>query len=328
MKAMVLEKRGEKLQLQDLPIPKPNKGQLLIKVHVCGICRTDLHVLDGELPDPKLPLIMGHQVVGTVVGAGEGVKISSGTRVGVPWLGGSCGDCFFCVDGNENLCDRALYTGYQVNGGFAEYCVANESFCFPLPESYPDLQVAPLLCAGLIGYRALRFTNEAKNLGFYGFGASAHILIQVARYQGKKVFAMTKKGDETHQKFAKKLGATWAGDTTQQCPVELDGAIIFAPAGDLVPTALKAVRKGGVVVCAGIHMSDIPSFPYSLLWGERTLRSVANLTRRDGDEFLNLAPKIPVETNVTAYPLEKANEALDDLRHGNFSGAAVLVISY
>lgn len=327
MKAMVLEKRGEKLQLKDLPIPKPNKGQLLIKVHVCGICRTDLHVLDGELPDPKLPLIMGHQVVGTVVGAGEGVKISSGRRVGVPWLGGSCGHCFFCVDGNENLCDRALYTGYQVNGGFAEYCVANESFCFPLPESYPDLQVAPLLCAGLIGYRALRFTNEAKNLGFYGFGASAHILIQVARYQGKKVFAMTKKGDETHQKFAKKLGATWAGDATQQCPVELDGAIIFASAGDLVPTALKAVRKGGVVVCAGIHMSDIPSFPYSLLWGERTLRSVANLTRRDGDEFLNLAPQIPVETNVTAYPLEKANEALDDLRYGNFSGAAVLVIS-
>lgn len=327
MKAMVLEKPGEKLQLKDLPIPKPNKGQLLIKVHVCGICRTDLHVLDGELPDPKLPLIMGHQVVGTVVDSGEGVKISIGTRVGVPWLGGSCGHCFFCLDGNENLCDRALYTGYQVNGGFAEYCVANESFCFPLPESYPDLQVAPLLCAGLIGYRALRFTNEAKNLGFYGFGSSAHILIQVARYQGKKVFAMTKKGDAAHQNFAKKLGAVWVGDTTQQCPAELDGAIIFAPAGDLVPIALKAVRKGGVVVCAGIHMSDIPSFSYSLLWGERTLRSVANLTRRDGEEFLDLAPKIPVETTVTAYPLEEANEALDDLRHGNFSGAAVLVIS-
>ena len=320
MRAMVLENQGESLKLTELPVPIPLKGQLLIKIHCCGICRTDLHVLDGELPHPKLPLILGHQIVGTVVS--EGVR--HGQRVGIPWLGGSCGHCFYCMEGNENLCDEAVYTGYQINGGFAEYCVAREAFCFPLPEDYPDLQVAPLLCAGLIGYRSLRLAGKGKNLGLYGFGAAAHILTQVACYQGRNVYAFTRKGDQSTQDFAKELGAVWAGASEDSPPVPLDAAIIFAPAGELVPLALHAVRKGGAVVCGGIHMSDIPSFPYSDLWGERILRSVANLTRKDGEEFLGLAPKIPVKTVVTAYPLEKANQALDDLRHGRFKGAAVI----
>lgn len=324
MRAMVLTAHHKPLQLVDVPIPKPGSNQLLIKVHVCGICRTDLHVVDGELPKPVLPIIPGHQIVGSVVEKGDNTSTPIGTRIGVPWLGGCCHHCAFCLSGKENLCDHALYTGFQVNGGFAEYCVADEAFCFPLPERYPDEQAAPLLCAGLIGYRALRLAGEGKRLGLYGFGAAAHILIQVARYQGREVYAFTRPGDTATQQFARKLGAVWAGDSTSQSPAKLDAAIIFAPDGDLVPQALSAVAKGGIVVCAGIHMSDIPTFPYSLLWEERILRSVANLTRQDGEEFLALAPKIPIETTVTAYPLEKANQALDDLRHGRFHGAAII----
>jgi propanol-preferring alcohol dehydrogenase len=323
---MILEKPDGILKLADIPVPKPGKGQILIEVHVCGVCRTDLHVLDGELSHPKLPLVMGHQVVGTIVEKGADTQLPIGTRVGVPWLGGSCGHCGFCMAGDENLCDQAVYTGYQADGGFAEYCVARESFCFPLPPRYPDEQVAPLLCAGLIGYRALRLAGEGMRIGFYGFGASAHILTQVVRYQKRQVYAFTRKGDEATQAFARELGVAWAGDSEQTCPVLLDSAIIFASVGPLVPKALQAVRKGGIVVCAGIHMTDIPSFPYSILWGERVLRSVANLTRRDGQEFLKLAPVIPIETVVTPYPLEKANEALSGLRLGKFRGAAVIVV--
>lgn len=326
MRAMILKKIKTPLELIDLPTPQPAKGQLLIKVHCCGICRTDLHVVDGELPHPVLPIIPGHQIVGTVVEKGEGTKIPIGQRVGVPWLGGSCGRCPFCRAGKENLCDQAIYTGYQINGGFAEFCVANENFCFPIPEQYPDQQAAPLLCAGLIGYRSLRMAGEGKNLGLYGFGASAHIIIQVAKYQHRNIFAFTRPGDIKTQTFAMLLGAQWAGDADNLPPEPLDAAIIFAPDGSLVPLALKAVTKGGTVVCAGIHMSDIPSFPYSLLWEERVLRSVANLTRHDGEEFLTLAPKIPIETKVTVYPLDKANEALEDLRHGRFHGAAVIEV--
>lgn len=327
MRAMVLQQKKHPLILEELPVPVPKKGQVLIKVNACGICRTDLHVVDGELEHPKLPLIPGHQIVGIIEKKGHGTSLVEGTRVGVPWLGGSCGHCEYCLVGGENLCDNAVYTGYQVNGGFAEYCVANEKFCFPLPESYPDLQAAPLLCAGLIGYRALRMAGAGTNLGFYGFGAAAHILTQVACYQHRNVYAFTRKNDSKTQDFAKSLGAVWAGDSDQKPPEPLDAAIIFAPEGPLVPTALRAVRKGGIVICAGIHMSDIPSFPYSILWEERSIKSVANLTRRDGDEFLALAPKIPVKTSVTVYPLEKANEALDDLRHGRFSGAAVIQVA-
>jgi alcohol dehydrogenase, propanol-preferring len=326
MRAMVLEKPKEPLKLATLPVPQPKKGQVLLKVHVCGVCRTDLHVLEGELPHPKLPLILGHQIVGTVLEVGDETKTAKGARVGVPWLGGSCGHCAYCLAGNENLCDQAIYTGYQIDGGFAEYCVANEKFCFPIPERYNDLQAAPLLCAGLIGYRSLRMAGEGKRLGFYGFGASAHILVQVAKFQHREVYAFTRKGDYKTQEFAKKLGAVWAGDSEEPSPVPLDAAIIFAPDGSLVPSALRSVAKGGVVVCAGIHMSDIPSFPYDILWGERMLRSVANLTRHDGEELLALAPQVPIETSVTSYPLEKANEALDDLKHGRFSGAAVITI--
>jgi propanol-preferring alcohol dehydrogenase len=324
---MILQRPGEQLQPVDLPVPHPKPHQLLIHVHACGVCRTDLHVVDGDLKEPNLPIVPGHQIAGVVEKIGAAVTgFKPGDRVGVPWLGGSCGECSYCRAGRENLCDKALYTGYQINGGFAEKCVADQRFCFQLPEGYSDLQVAPLLCAGLIGYRALGMAGDGRRLGFYGFGAAAHILVQVASYQRREVYAFTKKGDTEAQAFACQLGAVWAGDSDQTPPSELDAAIIFAPVGDLVPTALKAVARGGVVVCAGIHMSDIPSFPYSLLWGERVVRSVANLTRCDGKEFLALAPKVPVRTEVCPYPLEKANDALDDLRAGRFTGAAVIVV--
>lgn len=324
---MILNKPGEKLQPVDIPEPTPGPGQVKVKVSVCGVCRTDLHVVDGDLTEPKLPIVPGHQVVGTVAELGEGTTgFEIGDRVGIPWLGGSCGQCRYCADGKENLCDKARYTGYQIDGGFAEYCVADRNFCFPIPSDYPDLQAAPLLCAGLIGYRAFCMTGNPKRLGLYGFGAAAHILIQVARYQEIEVYAFTRKGDTEAQVFARELGAVWAGNSSQKPPDLLDSAIIFAPVGELVPAALRATVKGGVVVCAGIHMSDIPSFPYSILWEERIIRSVANLTRQDGEEFLALAPKVPVKTEAHPYPLEKANEALEDLREGRFTGAAVVVI--
>jgi len=327
MRAMVLKKLRTLLEMEEVAVPEPGEGQVRIKVSVCGICRTDLHVVDGELKGPKLPLIPGHQIIGTVDKLGKGVsKLKVGNRVGVPWLGKSCGTCKFCKEGRENLCDQALYTGYQINGGFAEYCVAYEDFSFPVSEEYSDLQAAPLMCAGLIGFRSYCMTGNAKKLGFYGFGASAHILIQVAKHEKKEVYAFTRPGDEKGQAFAKKLGADWIGDSNTLPPEKLDAAIIFAPAGHLVPAALKAVDKGGIVVCAGIYMTDIPSFPYQDLWEERVIRSVANLTRNDGETFLKLAPKIPVKTEVTRYPLEKANEALNDLREGRFEGAAVIEI--
>lgn len=328
MRAMVLHNQREPLRLEQVPRPEPTATQLLIKVHVCGVCRTDLHVVDGDLTEPILPLIPGHQIVGRVekIGA-EVVGFSVGDRIGVPWLGGSCNHCAFCLRGEENLCDNALYTGYQINGGFAQFCVADHRFCFPIPSDFPDLQAAPLLCAGLIGYRSLRMTGDARVLGFYGFGAAAHILIQVARFQGKEVYAFTRPGDTRGQDFARSLGASWAGASEDRPPKLLDAAIIFAPIGALVPSALKAVRKGGIVVCAGIHMSDIPSFPYADLWGERSIKSVANLTRLDGEQFMALAPKVPVRTEVHPYPLAKANEALADLREGRFDGAAVIVVS-
>jgi propanol-preferring alcohol dehydrogenase len=327
MQAMLLEGPRRPLQLRPLPEPSPGPGQVLIRVVACGVCRTDLHVVDGELPRPKLPLVIGHQIVGSVVLAGEGAeRFQAGQRVGVPWLGWTDGDCRFCRRGLENLCRNARFTGYQIDGGYAEYAVADQRFCFPLPEAYPDLQVAPLLCAGLIGYRSLVMAGDAARLGLYGFGASAHIVAQVARHRGQEVFAFTSPGDTETQQFARALGAAWAGDSTALPPEELDAAIIFAPVGPLVPTALRALAPAGVVVCAGIHMSDIPSFPYELLWQERQLRSVANLTRRDGEEFLALAPKVPVHTEVQSYPLEAANQALEDLREGRFRGAAVIEV--
>jgi alcohol dehydrogenase, propanol-preferring len=328
MRAMLLNAPGSPLQETELPMPTPGVEQVLIRVHTCGVCRTDLHVVDGELTQPKLPLIPGHQIVGTVVDHGAGVRgvFPPGTRVGVPWLGHTCNHCRYCLTGRENLCDTAQFTGYQRDGGYAEYTVADERFCFAIPVGYPDLQAAPLLCAGLIGYRSLMMTGDAKRIGLYGFGAAAHIVIQTARYQGRQVFAFTRSGDTQGQQFARDLGADWAGSSGEAPPELLDAAIIFAPVGALVPAALKAVAKGGVVVCAGIHMSDIPSFPYELLWGERVLRSVANLTRRDGEEFLSLAPKIPIKTQVEAFPLTAANEALEALRSGKVQGAAVLVI--
>ena len=329
MRAMILDAPGQPLRLADIPVPKPGNQEILIRVHACGVCRTDLHIVDGELREPKLPLVPGHQIVGTVEALGPGAsRFSVGDRIGVPWLGGSCGACRFCTSGRENLCDQARYTGYQIEGGFAEYCTANESFSFPIPAGYPDLQAAPLLCAGLIGYRAYRMTGDARRLGFYGFGASAHILIQVARHQGREVYAFVRKGDEQAKRFALDLGAVWAGESDEPPPVILDAAIIFAPAGELVPIALNAVDKGGSVICAGIHMSDIPSFPYAILWGERMVRSVANLTRLDGEEFLALAPKVPVETTVHSYPLERANDALADLRAGRFTGSAVITTRF
>jgi propanol-preferring alcohol dehydrogenase len=322
---MVLTAPGEPLRAEDLPVPGLGPGQVLVAVDACGVCRTDLHVVDGELPEPKLPLVPGHQVVGRVVEGGE--RFAAGDRVGIPWLGWTCGECRYCLSGRENLCDRALFTGYQLDGGYAELAAADERFCFPLPEGFDDLQAPPLLCAGLIGYRSLRLAGDADRLGLYGFGASAHIVTQVALHEGRRVFAFTRAGDDRAQAFARELGAEWAGSSEEAPPEELDAAIIFAPVGALVPAALTVVAKGGSVVCAGIHMSDIPSFPYELLWGERVVRSVANLTRRDGEEFLALAPRVPVRTEVEAFPLAAANEALAALRAGEVRGAAVLRVT-
>jgi len=324
MKAMVLDSPGTPLREAELPAPEPGPGRVVVAVDACGVCRTDLHVVDGELPDPKLPLVPGHQVVGRVVEPGE--RFAVGARVGIPWLGWTCGECRYCLSGRENLCDRARFTGYQLDGGYAELVAADERFCFPVPKGYDDLQAAPLLCAGLIGYRSLRLAGDAERLGLYGFGASAHIVTQVARHEGRRVFAFTRAADDGAQAFARELGAVWAGDALSPAPEELDAAIVFAPVGELVPAALAAVAKGGAVVCAGIHMSDIPSFPYELLWGERVVRSVANLTRRDGEEFLELAPRVPVRTEVEAFRLEEANEALGGLRAGEIRGAAVLAV--
>lgn len=325
MRAMILDRPGRPLRLADVPEPEPGPGEIRVRVRACGVCRTDLHVVDGDLPEPRLPLVPGHQIVGVVDAVGDGVsRFSIGDRVGVPWLGASCGKCRFCESGAENLCDDARYTGYQSDGGFAEACVADARFCFPIPADYSDERAAPLLCAGLIGYRSLRMAGDPRRLGLYGFGAAAHIVAQVARHEGREVLAFTRAGDAAAQRLARDLGATWAGSSDEPPPDPLDAAILFAPVGALVPLALRAVRKGGTVVCAGIHMSDIPSFPYRDLWGERVLRSVANLTRRDGEEFFALAPKVPVETEVTVYPLEDANRALDDLRAGRVTGAAVL----
>jgi propanol-preferring alcohol dehydrogenase len=313
---MVFDAVGSPLRAVDLPVPEPRPGKLLLRVEACGVCRTDLHLLDGEVEIAAPPRVLGHQIVGTVE--------AEGRRVGVPWLGWTCGECAFCRSGRENLCERALFTGRDLDGGMAEYAVADERFCFPIPDGYPALQAAPLLCAGLIGYRALRMCGDAARLGLYGFGAAAHILCQVAGWQGRTVFAFTRPGDDAGQAFAREMGAAWAGESGDVPPEPLDAAIVFAPDGALVPTALRALVPGGTVVCGGIHMSDIPSFPYELLWHERTVRSVANLTRRDGEEFLALAPQVPVRTHVTTYALEQANEALADLRAGRFAGAAVL----
>ena len=328
MRAMVLERPGQPLVLRDLPVPEPGPGHVLLRVHACGVCRTDLHIVDGELLDPKLPLVLGHQIVGEVVRVGAGAtRFVPGQRVGVPWLGWTCGECKYCRSGRENLCDRARFTGYTLDGGYAEYTVADERYCFPIPEGYPDLQAAPLLCAGLIGYRALRFAGQAQRIGFYGFGAAAHILTQVAVWQGRQVYAFTRPGDHEGQAFARQLGAVWAGGSDELPPEPLEAALIFAPVGALVPQALRALEKGGTVVCAGIHMSDIPAFPYALFWEERAIRSVANLTRQDGEEFLTIAPQVPVRTEVQVYRLEDANRALEDLRAGRVRGAAVLQIA-
>lgn len=327
MKAMVLEEQGRPLRSREIERPRPAFGGVLLRVRACGVCRTDLHVVDGDLPDPKLPLIPGHQIVGEVLEIGAGTKgIEPGSRIGVPWVGWTCGECRFCVSGRENLCEAARFTGYQIDGGYAEYAVADARFCFPIPTGYPNLQAAPLLCAGLIGYRSLVMTGEAERLGLYGFGAAAHIITQVAVYQGRRVFAFTRPGDSEAQSFALALGADWAGGSEDMPPEPLEAAIIFAPVGSLVPRALSAVERGGTVVCAGIHMSEIPAFPYENLWGERIVRSVANLTRRDGEEFLRLAPRAGVRTEVSSYPLEEANRALSDLRSGQIRGAAVLQI--
>jgi propanol-preferring alcohol dehydrogenase len=323
MRAMVLDEARAPLQAEELPDPEPQPGQILLRVRACGVCRTDLHVVDGELPKPKLPLVLGHQIVGEVVRGGA--RFEAGARVGVPWLGWTDGDCRYCRAGQENLCDNARFTGYDLDGGYAELAVADERFCFPIPAGYADEQAAPLLCAGLIGYRSLRLAGDAEAIGLYGFGASAHIVCQVAVWQGRRVFAGTRAGDEESQEFARSLGAVWAGDALAGPPEELDAVIVFAPVGDLVPAALRRVRKGGSVVCAGIHMSDIPTFPYELLWGERSVSSVANLTRADGEEFLALAPAVPVRTEVETFPLARANEALERLRSGALRGAAVLL---
>src|SRR5207245_611691 len=325
MRAMRLRAAKEPLRLEELSVPTPAAGQVLIRVSVCAVCRTDLHIVSGELTDPKLPLVIGHMIVGKVEALGSGAhRFAPGQRIGVPWLGYVDETCRFCRRGLENLCVNGRFTGYHIDGGYADCCVADERFCFPLPPTYEDLHVAPLLCAGLIGYRALRLAGDAQRVGMYGFGDSAHIIAQVARYQGRRVFAFTSPGDTKKQAFARSLGAEWAGDSLTAPPEPLDAALIFAPVGALVPAALKALDPGGVVVCAGIHMSDIPSFSYDLLWQERQIRSVANLTRRDGDEFLQIAPKVPVRTDVHPYPLTEANRALDDLAHGRFEGAAVL----
>jgi alcohol dehydrogenase, propanol-preferring len=324
MRAMVLTAPGQPLELRELPDPEPGDGQVLLEVQACGVCRTDLHLFDGELEPGHLPLVLGHQIVARALTAAGDVR--EGDRVGVPWLGWTCGECRYCRSGRENLCDRARFTGKDIDGGYAELTVADARFCFPLPEGYPDLQAAPLLCAGLIGGRALRLSGEPERLGLYGFGAAAHIICQVAVHQGRRVFAFTRADDSSAQALARELGAEWAGDTLGPPPEELDAAIIFAPVGELVPVALRATAKGGTVVCAGIHMSDIPGFPYADLWEERSIRSVANLTRDDGHWFLDLAPRVPVRTHVTEYPLEEANRALEDLRAGRFTGAAVLIV--
>lgn len=327
MRAMVLEAQRQPLRLADLPEPSPGPGQVLLDVRACGVCRTDLHILDGDLTEPKLPLVPGHQIVGIVREAGEGAeRFAPGDRVGVPWLGWTDGACRYCRSGRENLCDNARFTGYHLDGGYAEAACADERFCFPIPEGYPDLQAAPLLCAGLIGYRALRLVGEAERIGFYGFGAAAHILCQVAVHEGRRVFAFTREGDAETQAFARELGAEWAGGSEEVPPEPLDGAIVFAPVGALMTAALRVSAKGARIISAGIHMSDIPSFPYADLWEERVLGSVANLTRRDGEEFIALAPQVPVDTEISVYPLEEANRALDDLRAGRFRGAAVLQI--
>ena len=327
MRAMVLEQAGKPLVLRECHVPEPSGGEVQLKVHTCGVCRTDLHVVDGELPGPKLPLILGHEIVGRVARVGARVTgLSVGDRVGVPWLGWTCGQCSYCRAGSENLCAQARFTGYTIDGGYAEFTVADERFCVPIPERYSDIEAAPLLCAGLIGYRSLVRAGDGKRLGIYGFGAAAHIMAQVALYQGRSVYAFTRPGDHQAQQFARNLGAAWAGGSDQRPPDELDAAVIFAPVGALVPAALAAIRKGGTVVCGGIHMSDVPSFPYELLWGERTVCSVANLTRRDAEEFMKIAPKVPVRTTTQPFPLEQANEALAQLIDGRLEGAAVLAI--
>jgi len=327
MRAMVLQQPRTRLVAEDVPIPVAGERQVLIRVSACAVCRTDLHVVDGELPRPKLPIIPGHEIVGRVVEKGASVgRLAVGDRVGIPWLGWTCGACRYCRSGRENLCDEARFTGYDIDGGYAEYAVADERFCFPIPASYSDAEAAPLLCAGLIGYRSLVMAGDAERLGIYGFGAAAHIVAQVARHQGRKLFAFVRPGDAAAERFARDLGAHWAGASTATPPEPLDAAIIFAPVGSLVPLALRSVVKGGVVVCGGIHMSDIPSFPYELLWGERVVRSVANLSRSDGEEFLALAPLVPVRTEVQEVPLEGANDALDQLRSGRLRGAAVLLM--
>jgi propanol-preferring alcohol dehydrogenase len=327
MKAMVLERTGQPLRLLDLPIPRPGAGQILIQVKACGVCRTDLHVYEGDLKNPKLPLILGHEIAGVVTEIGDGVEgLRMGDRIGVPWLGKTCGTCPYCLSGRENLCDRPLFTGYHLDGGYAEYTLADYRYCFPIPEEYSDAEAAPLLCAGLIGYRAFRMAGDGLCVGIYGFGAAAHINAQIARHQGREVYAFTRPGDRKGQEFARRLGAVWAGDSDKPAPKALDAAIIFAPVGSLLPQALQAVAKGGIVVCAGIHMSDIPSFPYRLLWEERIVRSVANLTRRDGLEFFEIAPKVPVRTEVETFPLAEAHGALERLKRGQIQGAAVLVM--
>jgi propanol-preferring alcohol dehydrogenase len=325
---MVLERQREPLRLTELPEPEVAAGQVLLDVRACGVCRTDLHILDGDLTEPKLPLVPGHQIVGVVREVGEGVeRFAPGDRVGAPWLGWTDGECRYCRSGRENLCDNARFTGYDLDGGYAEVAAADARYCFPIPDGYPDLQAAPLLCAGLIGYRALRLVGDAERIGFYGFGAAAHILCQVAVHEGRRVFAFTRSEDTETQAFARELGAEWAGSSDEAPPEELDGAIVFAPVGALMTAALRVSAKGARIISAGIHMSDIPSFPYDDLWGERTLGSVANLTRQDGEEFIALAPQVPVHTETTVYPLDQANQALDDLRAGRFRGAAVLQIA-
>ena len=327
MRGMILDAPRTRLRLAAVAVPTPGPGQVLIHVHACAVCRTDLHVVDGDLTQPKLPLIPGHEIVGSVAALGPDVdRFRVGDRVGVPWVGWTCGVCEFCRSGRENLCAQAHFTGYQIDGGYGEFALADERFCFAMPTGYSDIEAAPLLCAGLIGYRSLRMAGEAQRLGLYGFGAAAHIIAQVARWQGRAVYAFTSPGDTEAQDFARELGAVWAGGSDQAPPATLDAAIIFAPVGSLVPAALRVVERGGVVVCAGIHMSPIPSFPYEILWGERVVRSVANLTRADGEEFLALAPKVPVKTRPLPYKLEQANQALDDLRAGRLQGAAVLQI--
>ena len=326
MKAMQLAAARTVLKCVELAVPRPGPGELLIRVSACGVCRTDLHIVDGDLPNGRMPIVPGHEIVGKVAECGAGAeRFAPGDRVGVPWLGATCGSCGFCASGRENLCDDARFTGYHLDGGYAEYTIAKEHFCFALPAGHSDVEAAPLLCAGLIGYRALAMAGDARRLGIYGFGAAAHIVAQVARYQGRSVSAFTKAGDVEGQTFARELGAAWAGDSTMAPPEPLDAAIVFAPVGALVVAALRATAKGGTVVCAGIHMSDIPSFPYHILWGERVIRSVANLTRRDGEEFLTLAPQVPVRTSTEVFKLEQANEALARLREGRITGAAVLV---